>query len=130
MIKSCSLGLLCVAPFLVTLPLAAQQTPPSGDTYVSSATPKTNYGGGYNLIVASGTTSYVQCNLCEIPAGATITKTTLRLYVNAVKKSGAPSTFTSSIAARTKNSLTYNTPPPALPVICFLRIMARVRSQM
>jgi hypothetical protein len=61
MIKSCSLGLLCVAAFLVTLSLGAQQTPPSGDTYVS----ETNYGGGNNLIVASGATSYVQFNLCE-----------------------------------------------------------------
>jgi hypothetical protein len=89
MMKSCSLGLLCVAAFLVTLPLAAQQAPPSGDTHVSSATPKTNYGGGNNRIVASGTTSYVQFNLGEIPAGATITMTTLRLYVNAVTKSRA-----------------------------------------
>jgi hypothetical protein len=73
---------------LVTLavrPLLAQ-APPSADTFVSSSTPKTNYGPAIALVVCQGSTSYVQFNLAGIPAGANISKATLRLYVDAVAK--------------------------------------------
>jgi hypothetical protein len=38
------------------LPVFAQ-APPSQDTFVSSATPKTNYGAGISLVVGPGTNS-------------------------------------------------------------------------
>ena len=72
---------------LLSLPLLAQ-APPSADTFVSSSTPKINYGPAIALVVGSGTTSYVQFNLAGIPAGASISKATLRLYVDAVAKAG------------------------------------------
>jgi hypothetical protein len=64
---------------LTCLPLLAQ-APPSADTFVSSSTPKVNYGPSIALVVGPGTTSYVRFNLAGIPAGASISKATLRLY--------------------------------------------------
>jgi hypothetical protein len=73
---------------LLLVSLAAQpllaQAPPSADTFVSSSTAKTKYGSSIALVVGSGTTSYVRFNLAGIPAGASISKATLRLYVDAV----------------------------------------------
>ena len=46
---------------LVTLTALSSvaQAPPSADTFVSSATPKVNYGSGISLVVNPGTTSYI-----------------------------------------------------------------------
>lgn len=44
----------------------------SADTFVSSATPKINYGPSIALAVGPGTTSFVQFNLSGFPANATI----------------------------------------------------------
>jgi hypothetical protein len=94
---------------LFSLPLLAQ-APPSADTFVSSSTPKTNYGPSISLLVGPGTTSYVQFNLSGIPAGATISKATLRLYVDAVSGSGTLDLF--SIASSwSESKVTYNTRP-------------------
>ena len=72
---------------LFALPLCAQ-APPSADTFVSSAYPTTNFGSVNSLAVGPGSTSYVQFNLSGIPAGATVTKASLRLYVDLVSKAG------------------------------------------
>jgi hypothetical protein len=100
--------LFCVA----TVSLLAQ-APPSGDTFVSSTTPKINYGSGIALVVGQGTTSYLQFNLSGIPAGATVSKATLRLYVDAVAAKGAFDVYQLN-TSWSENTLTYNTPPPAL----------------
>jgi hypothetical protein len=89
------------------------QAPPSADTFVSSATPKTNYGSSPILIVQTGTTAYVQFNLSALPAGASVNKATLRLYVDGVVTSGSFDVFPVN-SAWSENTLTYNTPPPAL----------------
>jgi hypothetical protein len=70
---------------LSSLPLAAQP-PPSADTFVSSPYPTTNFGSVNSLAVSPGSTSYVQFNLGIIPAGATVSKATSRLYVELVTK--------------------------------------------
>ena len=67
-----------------SLLLSGQTMPPSADTYVSSAFPKLSFGNGIVLIVQSGTTSYVRFNLAALPAGVSVSKATLRLYVDAV----------------------------------------------
>jgi hypothetical protein len=61
--------------------IGVAQAPPSADTFVSSATPKTNYGPSPFLIVQTGTTAYIQFNLSALPAGTSVNKATLRLYV-------------------------------------------------
>src|SRR5450432_1079141 len=97
---------------LLSLPLLAQ-APPSADTFVSSSTPKTNYGSSIALLVGSGTTSYVRFNLAGIPAGASISKATLRLYVDAVGKPGKFDVYQLN-SGWSESTLTYNTPPPPL----------------
>src|SRR5450631_2568747 len=97
---------------LLSLPLFAQ-APPSADTFVSSSTAKTNYGSSIALVVGSGTTSYVRFNLAGIPAGASISKATLRLYVDAVAKNGTFDVYQLN-SSWAENTLTYNTPPPPL----------------
>jgi hypothetical protein len=91
------------------------QAPPSADTFVSSSTPKINYGPSIALIVGQGSTTYVQFNLAGIPTGASISKATLRLYVDAVAKSGNFDVYQLN-NGWSENTLTYNTPPPALGV--------------
>ena len=97
-------ALLWVAPLLA-------QAPPSADTFVSSAAPNVNYGPGISLLVGPGTTSYIRFNLSGIPAGATVSKASLRLYVDAVATGGAFDVYNLS-GAWHENSLTYSTPPP------------------
>jgi Collagen triple helix repeat (20 copies) len=97
---------------LLSLPLLAQ-APPSADTFVSSSTPKINYGSTIALAVGPGTTTYVRFNLAGIPAGASISKATLRLYVDAVGKPGNFDVYQLN-SGWAENTLTYNTPPPPL----------------
>ena len=97
---------------LVVQPLLAQ-APPSADTFVSSATPKINYGPAIALVVGQGSTSYVRFNLAGVPAGASISKATLRLYVDAVAKNGTFDVYRLN-NSWAENTLTYNTPPPPL----------------
>ncbi len=96
---------------LFTVPVLAQ-VPPSGDTYVSSSYAKTNFGSGISLVVGTGTNSYVQFNLSGIPAGASINKASLRLFVDAVGTKGSFDVYEIN-SAWNENSLTYNTPPPS-----------------
>jgi N-acetylneuraminic acid mutarotase len=103
-------GLFCCCA--VALPLLSQ-APPSQDTFVSSTTPKLNYGPDSILAVGTGTTSYVQFNLSGIPSGATISKATLRLYVDAVLKGGSFDVYELD-GGWSEKSLTYNSPPPTL----------------
>jgi hypothetical protein len=105
----------CLLIFVSVLALTAHsivaQAPPSADTFVSSATPKINYGPSIALAVGPGTTSFVQFNLAGFPANATIGKATLRLYVNAVGKDGSFDVYEVN-NAWTESKLTYNTPAP------------------
>src|SRR5579864_2744597 len=89
------------------------QAPPSADTYVSSVTPKTNYGASPILVVQTGATTFIQINLSAVPAGASVSKATLRLYVDGVVTGGSFDVFPVN-GAWSENKLTYNTPPPTL----------------
>jgi hypothetical protein len=91
----------------------AAQAPPRGDTFVSSSTPKINYGPSISLVVGSGTNSYIQFNLSGMPAGAVISKASLRLYVDAVAKSGSFDVYQLNNAWN-ESTLTFATPAPPL----------------
>jgi hypothetical protein len=95
---------------LMSLPLLAQ-APPSGDTFVSSSYAKTNFGSSIALVVQPGATTFIQFNLSGVPAGASVSKATLRLYVDAVAKSGSFDVYQLNNSWN-ENTLTYNTPPP------------------
>ncbi len=97
---------------MFSLPMLAQ-APPSADTFVSSATPKTNYGPSITLIVGQGSTAYIQFNLSGVPTGATVSKAMLRLYVDSVLTSGSFDVYQLN-GSWSESKLTYNTPPPAL----------------
>lgn len=107
--STCVLTLLLL---LFSVSLLAQ-APPSADTYASSTFAKTNFGSSIALVVGPGTTSYIQFNLAGIPAGASISKATLRLYVDAVAAKGSFDVYEMD-APWSENTLTYSTPPPAL----------------
>jgi Collagen triple helix repeat (20 copies) len=107
-----SMLLVLATIFLLAMPVFAQ-APPSQDTFVSSATPKVNYGSGISLVVGPGTTSYVQFNLAGIPTGATVSKATLRLYVDAVATKGSFDVYQVNGGWK-ENTLTFVTPPPLL----------------
>jgi hypothetical protein len=99
---------------LLLAALAAQplfaQAPPSADTFVSSAFSKTNFGAVGSLNVGGGGTSYVQFNLSGIPTGATVTKATLRLYVDLVISNGTFDVYQVN-KSWGESTLTYNNQP-------------------
>lgn len=94
---------------LLCTPLFAQ-APPSADTFVTSTYPKTNFGSSISLVVQPGATTFVQFNLSGIPAGATVTKASLRLYVDALATAGKFDVYNVT-SAWSENTVTYNTKP-------------------
>ena len=82
-----SFGLLLFTLTSLT-PLLAQ-APPSGDTFVNTSSSAYNFGFVNSLAVTPENTSYVQFNLSGVPAGASVRKATLRLYVDLVTSNGS-----------------------------------------
>jgi hypothetical protein len=80
--------LVVIAISLLSAYTLAQQAPPSADTFVSSATPKINYGSSIIDAVSPGSTTYLKFNLSGVPVGPAVSKATLRLYVDAVVTGG------------------------------------------
>ena len=86
----------CVLPALVLflslffgIAVNAQVTP-SADAYTSSAASSTNYGPKPLLDVDGATQiSYIRFDLASIPAGASVSQATLKLYVNSVVAAGS-----------------------------------------
>ncbi len=68
--------------------VAGAQAPPIADTFVSSIAPSKNFGSGPLLAVQSGCTTYIQFDLSGVPASATVSKATLRLYVDPYSQPG------------------------------------------
>jgi lamin tail-like protein/collagen triple helix repeat protein len=89
------------------------QAPPAADTFVSSTTPNINYGVSPILAVKPGATTFIKFDLSVLPSDASISKATLRLYVDAVTKPGSFDIFPVN-GAWAENTLTYNMPPPSL----------------
>ena len=94
---------------VLSLPLLAQ-SPPSGDTFAYSQTPRINYGSAPLLAVQQGSNTYLQFNLSNLPANASITKATLRLYVDTVQRNGNFDVFELN-GAWNENTLTYSNAP-------------------
>jgi hypothetical protein len=87
---------MAVAAWLFVAPCTAlaSEATVTGDAYVNSAHPATNYGGLSNLYVGNGGTTLFAFDLSALPSGTTasqIGKATLKLYVNRVNNSGAVS---------------------------------------
>jgi len=101
---------MCFLVLLSALSSQAQITP-SGDSYTASPDPHTNYGATTTLMVdgAKGI-GYIQFNLASIPAGATVSQATLKLFVNGVT---IPGTFNVDYVDGewSEATLTYDTAP-------------------
>jgi len=83
------LGSSSVDEFLFRDRVHAQITP-TGDAYTNSVTPTTNYGAKTLLDVdAASQISYIQFDLASIPAAASVSQATLKLYVNSVTTAGS-----------------------------------------
>ena len=89
---------------------ARAQAPPRADTFVSSNAPARNFGSEPLLAVQAGTTSYVQFNLASLPAGATVNKATLRLYVDISTQAGSFDVYEID-SPWSENSLNFNNAP-------------------
>jgi len=100
----------------LALPLSAllseaQSAPPSADSYTQSSKSSTNFGAQTSLLVNSSTTSYLQFNLGTLPAGTSISKATLRLYVTTVTTSGSFDVDQVQ-ATWSESAITYKNQPP------------------
>jgi hypothetical protein len=89
---------------------ASAQAPPSADTFVSSSAPAKNFGSQPLLAVQSGTSSYIRFNLSGLPAGATVTTATVRLFVDTVSQAGSFDVYEID-QPWSENSLSFNTAP-------------------
>jgi hypothetical protein len=82
------------ASFLYVILLACTaaygQITPLGDSYTNTADATTNYGSKTLLDVdGASQITYIQFNLASIPAGASVSQATLKLYVNTVTTAGS-----------------------------------------
>ena len=90
-----------------------QATPPVADTLTYSNNPNTNYGSYTALFVQKGSitsSSYIKFNLATLPAGATVSKATLRLFVNQVAANGSFDVYQLN-TSWAESTLTYNNAP-------------------
>jgi hypothetical protein len=88
----------------------AQSAPPTADSYAWSLQPTQNYGSQIALVVKSGANSYIQFNLSTLPTGASVSKATLRLFVDAVAKNGSFNVYPVT-SSWSESTLTWNTAP-------------------
>ena len=81
------LALSLVGVSLLSCAAFAQSAAPNADSYTYSNAPTTNYGADPSLFVQKGSVtsaSYLRFDLSTLPSGASVSKATLRLYVNQV----------------------------------------------
>src|SRR5258708_28566230 len=105
---------LAVAVLLLSSVALAQSAPPSADTYSNAGKNSTgfNYGTATLLVVqTNGSNSYLQFNLSTVPAGATINKATLRLFVDAIVTPGSCDVYQLN-TGWLESTLTFNNAPP------------------
>ena len=108
------LALSVVVVFLLSCAAFAQSAPPNADAYTSSTAPTTNYGADPSLFVQKGSVtsaSYVRFDLSTLPAGASVSKATLRLYVNQVVTPGKFDVYRLN-HGWVESALTYTNAPP------------------
>ena len=84
-LRRLSILAVAVATTLLSTLSFAQSSPPVGDVLTYSNYPTTNYGSYTSLFVQKGTVtsaSYIKFNLATLPTGVSVSKATLRLFVN------------------------------------------------
>ena len=107
------LALSFVAVSLLSCAAFAQSAAPTADSYTYSNTPTTNYGTTASLFVQKGgvnSASYIKFNISTLPTGVTVSKATLRLFVNQVATSGKFDVYQLNTSWN-ESTLTYNNAP-------------------
>lgn len=103
-----------VALLLLLSALLQSQVVLTGNSFTSSATPKTNYSTSIALVVGAGTNTYLQFGFSGLPAGlngSNISAANLVVYVDAVLCSGTVDVYTVN-GPWSASTITYNTAPP------------------
>jgi hypothetical protein len=97
----------------LTLPAPglSQSAPPTADTYSLVQHPTTNYGTQPMILVQQGSIGYLQFDLSTLPAGAVVSKATLRLYLDTISGSGKIDAYQLGYAWN-EGTLTFNNAPP------------------
>ena len=98
----------------LSTPSQSQSAPPIADAFYMSSKPTTNYGTNPIMMVQPGSTSYVQFNLSELPAGAIVEKATLRLFLDSVSGKGQIDVY-EALTAWNEALLNYNNAPALGP---------------
>jgi hypothetical protein len=81
---------LILLAWMATATTAYAQITPLGDSFTNTADPTTNYGTQTLLYVdGAQAITYIQFDLASIPATASISQATLKLYVNSVTTPGS-----------------------------------------
>ena len=104
---------LCFFVLALTSGAHSQAIAPSADTMTSSALPTRNYGSYTALFVQTGSansSSYIQFNLATLPSNATVTKATLKLYVDQVTTAGSFDVYELN-SSWNEATMTYNNAP-------------------
>jgi hypothetical protein len=109
---------------------AYAQITPLGDTYTNTGDPTTNYGAKTLLDVDGATQiAYIQFNLASIPATASISQATLKLYVNAVTKAGSFNVDYVNGAWSEGTIDASNAPPPGAAIVSNVSITTADKNQ-
>ncbi|MGB9104952.1 MAG: DNRLRE domain-containing protein [Terriglobales bacterium] len=106
------LGVLALIP---TVALA--QVPVTDDTFVTQTSVGNNYGNQETLALQAGplpSYTYMRFNLSQVPAGSSVTKATLRLFVTAVTTPGAFDVHLAN-GPWSESTLTWNNQPLSGP---------------
>jgi hypothetical protein len=109
--------LLVAGSFLLPV-LQAADAPLAADTYVSAASPNTNFGvgtAGYTMNIAPGNAALVRFDLTSIPPASNISKAYLRIFVDKLTTAGALN-LALVTGTWTENGVTFANAPGAGPV--------------
>ncbi len=105
--------LILISILLLSAIAFAQSGPPVGDVLTYSNHPNTNYGSYTSLFVQKGSVtsaSYIKFNLATLPAGVSVSKATLRLFVNQVSANGSFDVYQLN-TSWAESTLTYSNAP-------------------
>jgi hypothetical protein len=90
--------------------LLATDAPVTGDTYLSSSSPASNFGAATSVNIAPGTSGLVQFDLSAFPPGTAVSVAYLRIFVNAVTTGGTLN-FSQVSSPWSESTVTFVTSP-------------------
>ena len=111
MLRRGCLWVSCIVLAVLPGVLAAQSAPPTADTFSNSGAHNQNYGSQTALVVQHGSNSYLKFNLATLPSGVSVSKATLRLYVDVVTSNGSFDVYQLNNSWN-ESTLTYSNAPP------------------